>query len=66
MKKFKQILAIIGIVALVGLYLTAFILAIFGNENSTKLFNASIYATIVIPIFIWIMIWVADLIKKLK
>lgn len=64
MKKFKQIIAILGILALLGLYLTSFMLAVFGNENSATMFNASVYATIAIPIFLWIMMWVAKLLQK--
>ncbi|MDE5782191.1 MAG: hypothetical protein K2I03_12075 [Lachnospiraceae bacterium] len=64
MKKFKQIVAIIGVVALLSLYIVSFMLAILGNADSAKLFNASVYATIAIPIFIWIMIWVAKLLNK--
>lgn len=64
MKKFKQIIAILGILALLGLYLTSFMLAVFGNENSAKMFNASVYATIAIPIFLWVMMWVAKLLQK--
>lgn len=64
MKKFKQIAAIIGIIALLSLYAVSFMLAIFGNADSEKLFNASVYATIAVPIFIWIMIWIAKLLSK--
>lgn len=64
MKKFKQIVAIIGIIALLSLYIISFVLAIFGGVDSAKLFNASVYATITIPIFIWVMIWIAKLLSK--
>lgn len=63
MKKGKQILAIIGIVLLVALYLTAFVLALVKNPNATRWFNVAIYSTIIIPIFLWLMIWVAKLLK---
>ncbi|MDE6233728.1 MAG: hypothetical protein K2M60_10355 [Lachnospiraceae bacterium] len=64
MKKFKQITAIIGILALLSLYIVSFLLAVFGDADTTKLFNASAYATIGIPIFIWIMIWIAKVLSK--
>ena len=54
MKRGKQILAIIGIVLLVGLYLATFIAACFASEASSGLFLACIYATIIVPVFIWL------------
>ena len=55
-KKIKQIFAIIGIVILVGMYIASFIFAIFDFPNSTKLFGASLFATIALPILFWIYI----------
>lgn len=62
-KKVKQILAIIGIVIIVGLYITTFILAITGDENTHDLFIASIFATVVIPVMIYVIQWLYKLIK---
>ena len=53
MKKGKQILAIIGVVFLVGLYLLTIVAALTASPNSSGLFAASIYATIVIPVLLW-------------
>ena len=50
MKKGKQILAIIGIILLVVLYLSTLVCAITGTM---KMFKASIFATFVIPVLIW-------------
>ncbi len=63
-KKIKQILAIIGIVIILGLYITTFILAICGNENTHGLFMASIFATVMIPVIIYIIQWLYKLVKK--
>lgn len=53
MKKGKQILAIIVVVFLVGLYLLTIVAALTASPNSSGLFAASIYATIVIPVLLW-------------
>lgn len=63
MKKLKQILAIIGIVVILGLYITTFVLALLGNKVSTGLFSASLYATFVVPVMLYIFFWVADLLR---
>ena len=53
MKKGKQILAIIGIILLVVLYLSTLVCAITDNTGTMKMFKASIFATFVIPVLIW-------------
>lgn len=53
MKKTKQILAIIGVIFLLSLYIITFIASFTASPNSTGLFMASIYATIVIPVLFW-------------
>lgn len=55
MKKAKQILAIIGIILLVGLYVMTFIFAIIDNPNTMHMLGASLVATIIIPAGIWII-----------
>jgi amino acid transporter len=64
MKKVKQILAIIGVILLVSLYLTTLILAIFGNPNTMNLFFASIVATVVIPVLFWAYSMIYRLLKN--
>lgn len=60
----RRILAIIGIIILGGLYVTTFLLAILGNENTTPWFMASICATIVVPILMWVYSWLYKMLKK--
>lgn len=43
----------IGVLFLVGLYLTTIIAAFTASPASSGLFAASIYATIVIPVLLW-------------
>lgn len=63
MKKTKQILAVIGIILLAGLYLTTLILAVLGKDFF-QLFMASMISTIMIPVLIWAYTFVYKLLKK--
>ena len=51
--KSKRIFAIIGIVLLLSLYLVTLISAITCSPQSSNLFQASLFLTIVIPILIY-------------
>lgn len=53
MKKMKRILALIGIILLVGLYVISFIASIFNTSFSHNLFTASLYCTFIVPIMIY-------------
>lgn len=53
MKKTKQILALLGVILLLGLYITTFILALTDNTDTMIMFKASIFATFVIPVLMW-------------
>ena len=53
MKKIKQILAILGCILLVGLYVSTLVFALIGSEDTMNLFRASVYATVVGPVLIW-------------
>lgn len=54
----KQIAAIIGIVLLVSMYLLSLIFAICSFPGADRLFMASLFATVIIPILIWVYIWI--------
>lgn len=64
MKKVKQILAIIGIVFLVLLYLSTLICAIIDHTETMRLFQASVMATVIIPVLLWAYSFIYKLIKK--
>lgn len=53
-KKIKQIAAIIIILLLLSLYIITFVFALTDSPNSGRLFQASLFATIGIPILLWI------------
>lgn len=53
MKKVKRILALIGVVLLVGMYVAAFVSAFFKTSQAMILFKASLAATVMVPIVIY-------------
>lgn len=55
--KKQRILAIIGIAALVLLYIITLICAIFNFDGAGRMFKVSLFATIFIPIILWLYIW---------
>lgn len=56
-KKTKQILAIVMIVILVGLYIATFVFALLDFPGSDRLFQACLFATVALPILLWVYIW---------
>jgi dolichyl-phosphate-mannose--protein O-mannosyl transferase len=64
MKKIKQILALLGVLLLVSLYLITLLCAIFDNSNTMQLFQASILATIIIPVLLWAYSFIYRLLKN--
>ena len=64
--KLKQIMAIIGIVILVALYIVTLISACLSFPGWQNLFGASLLATIAIPILIWILVWAVGKLNKNK
>ena len=64
MKKVKQILAIIGIILLILLYLSTLVCAIIDHTETMRLFQASILATVIIPVLLWAYSFIYKLIKK--
>lgn len=64
MKKVKQILAIIGVIVLVGLYISTIVCAVSASENFMNMLMTSIYASVIIPVLIWAYSFIYKLIKK--
>lgn len=63
MKKSRQILAILGVILLVGLYLATLILAVLG-KNFFPLFMAALFASMALPILIWLYNFIYKWVKK--
>lgn len=64
MKKVKQILAILGVVLLLGLYIITLIMAVTDNTSTLSMLEASVVATILIPILMWAYSFIYRLLKK--
>lgn len=64
MKNLKRIIALLGVVILVALYIITFVLAFLDHSDSMQMFKASIVATVIIPTLLWIYSYMYQLIKK--
>lgn len=53
----KQVVALIGVILLVILYIVTLIVAIFDDSDSGKWFMGCILATVAVPLLIWIYTW---------
>ena len=54
----KQVVAIIGVVLLALLYIVALVMAIVDDSASGRWFMTCIYATVAVPIVIWVYTWI--------
>ena len=66
MKKVKQVLAILLILILIGLYVSTLVFAIIGSERAMVWLKISIYATIVLPVLLWTYGFIYKMITKKK
>lgn len=64
MEKVKRILALIGAIILIGLYIATLFCALSSSGNFMNMLMASIYATVVIPVLIWAYSFVYKLLKE--
>lgn len=53
MRRIKRILAVMGIVLLVLMYLVTLLSAVFDRGSSMALFRASVICTVLVPILLW-------------
>lgn len=53
----RRVVAMIGVILLVLLYLVTLIVAIVDRSASGRLFWICLYATVAIPILIWVYTW---------
>ena len=53
MHKGKRILALLGVILLLGMYASTMVFALIKSPYSAALFKASLYCTIVIPVIIY-------------
>ena len=64
MKKTKQILAILGIVLILGLNIFEVFAAGTASEDGMGLCGGAVVAMVMIPILLWIYLYIFKLIKK--
>lgn len=62
--KTKKIFAICTVLIILLLYITTFILAIMNNAYTDMFFNASLFATVFVPVIIYIAKWLSDTFKN--
>lgn len=53
----KQVAALVSILLLVLLYIVTLIVAIFDSSESGRWFMICIFATVAVPMLLWIYIW---------
>lgn len=56
MSKTRRILALIGIVLLLSMYVVCFVAAVTGAGNATTLFRAALGATIAVPFVLYCLL----------
>lgn len=65
-KKIKQIGAIIAIILLAGLYIATLVFALINSPFAQKMFQTCLFATIAVPILLWLFLWVFQKTGALK
>lgn len=61
-KPFARPLAIVGLVIIIGLIITTFILGIMGSEY----FIGFLFLSIMAPVFIYVFLWVGKLVRSVS
>lgn len=66
--KIRRILALVGVILIAGLYIATFVLAIVVNssELTRMLFRAAIVSTVMIPVFLYVVIWLHQVLSKYR
>ena len=60
----KRIFAIIGVILLVFLYILTLVMALTDNTSTMRMLEASVLATIIIPVLIWTYTFIYRLLNK--
>lgn len=63
-QKIKRILAMLAVVIIALLYLTTFILSFSRSEQAGELLMISIVATVVLPVLLYIYLWLFRMFRK--
>lgn len=63
-QKIKRLLALLAVINMLLLYPAVFILSLFHNEKTEELLMLSLVATVVIPVLLYIYLWLFRLFQK--
>ncbi|MBQ9828323.1 MAG: hypothetical protein IJM62_06550 [Lachnospiraceae bacterium] len=63
---FKRIVAVIGIIILVSLYIITLVVSLTGEELNMRYLMASVFATFFIPALMWAMMKLYEYLKNRK
>lgn len=63
---FKRILALLGIIILVGIYAATLVFALIDHPLKSSLMYASLYATVVIPVLVYAFLLIGKLLQRDK
>lgn len=63
-QKVKRIVALLGVIIIALLYLTTFVLSFFHFEGSEEMLGVCIVATVVIPVLLYIYLWLFRLAQQ--
>ncbi|MCI8504856.1 MAG: hypothetical protein HFI67_01540 [Lachnospiraceae bacterium] len=66
MKKFKQILCILGALLLAGIYVCTLIFSITDQTQAKSWLNASLYASVAVPVFLYAFFLITKLLDRRK
>lgn len=64
MEKAKRIMALIGVIIIIGMYLTTFVMAIIVKSLPFKMFVGCFVVTILVPVILYIMMWIYGVFYK--
>ncbi len=62
-RKIKRILALLAVAVIAFLYLATFVLSFFHSARAQELLRVSIVATVVIPVLLYIYLWLFRLFR---
>lgn len=60
----KRVSALVTVVVILVLYVTTLVLALMNNSYTKKFFMASLVASFMLPIFIYLIFWIAKVLRK--
>ena len=63
-QKLRRILALLTVIIILLFYLAVFVLSLFHNEQSGELLMIALVATVVIPVLVYIYLWLFRIFRK--